>query len=200
MQKLLLSQDAVDKLEATSLQSVFYDSELTGFGLAVSQGGAKTWIVWRRSGKSRQRLTRISLGAMAEMTANEARETARRVLATSKATQATGRQERERTPTVGQFAQDFMERHVRPKLRPEAAKVYAYHFQRVIIPLIGSLKIDRVTSAHLARLRVGREGTANLTLGIVSSMYTFAARQWRVPQGFNPARGMSRSKRNARAA
>ena len=42
MQKLHLTRGAVDKLKATSMQSVFYDTQLNGFGLAIGPGGVKT--------------------------------------------------------------------------------------------------------------------------------------------------------------
>lgn len=189
MQKLHLTQAAVDKLKATSMRSVFYDSELTGFGLAIGPGGVKTWIVWHRTGKSRRRLARILLGTQPEMTADEAREIASRVLASSETAETGNR--KPLMPTVAQFAQEFMETHVRPKLHPATAKSYAFLLDRVINPRIGALGIDRVTRADLAHLHP-RAGTANVALRIISSMYGLAGRRWIVPRGFNPARGMWR--------
>jgi len=145
MQKLHLTRGAVDKLKATSMQSVFYDTQLNGSGLATGPGGVKTWIVWHRAGKGRRRLRRILLGTQAEMTADEAREIASRVLATSEAAEA-GNKERQ-MPTVAQLAQDFMEAHVRQRLHPATAKSYAVVLDRVINPRIGALRIDRVTKA-----------------------------------------------------
>ena len=187
MQTLLLTQNAVDRLAATPMQGVYYDTELNGFGLAISPDGVKTWIVWRRSGK-RRRLMRISLGTDAEMTADEAREIASRVLAA----ETISDDNRERKPTVAQFARTFMDSYVRPRLHPATVETYSRILDRVIIPHLGPLRIDRVTRADLARFQV-RAGSANLALRIISSMYGFAARDWYVPEGFNPARGMWRS-------
>jgi hypothetical protein len=59
---------------------VFWDAELSGFGLRLRAGGRRVWIAqYRVNGRSR----RATLGPVAKLTPIEARQAARRILATA---------------------------------------------------------------------------------------------------------------------
>jgi len=59
--------------------SIVWDTDLRGFGLRVLPSGTKTFVVFYRSEAGEKRL--VSIGRFGELTADEARQQARKVLA-----------------------------------------------------------------------------------------------------------------------
>jgi integrase len=80
---------------------------------------------------------------------------------------------------------------VRPKRKPKTIVLYEWYVRSLINPEIGSKKATAITRADIARLhrRLGTKMpvTANRVVGMISSLYSFAANVGVVPEGFNPA-------------
>src|SRR5690606_21316433 len=98
-----LTKRAVD---AAKTEGFLWDGELRGFGLRVTTGGHKSYVVqYRVAGRQRRRV----LGSAAELTVDEARKRARAVLADVAAGKDPAEQrdaERE-APTVKQLAEEY---------------------------------------------------------------------------------------------
>ena len=68
----------IDSLRAPDRGQVdYWDTGLPGFGIRVSQGGRKSWVVMYRVGRRKRRLT---LGSYPPMTLAEARKDAKAAL------------------------------------------------------------------------------------------------------------------------
>ena len=97
-------------------QITFYDATLPRFGLRVSSGGARTWVVFYRLGG---RMRRLSLGTYPLLKLADARAKAKAALAA--VTQgddpaAEKRAERE-APTFRELVTSYLEHHAKPKKR-----------------------------------------------------------------------------------
>ncbi len=79
MPKARLTKTVVDRAAHTGTgnQTIFYDDDVTGFGVRVSAGGAKSYIVeYRHGGRKR----RVTLGRHGPLTVDQARKLAKREL------------------------------------------------------------------------------------------------------------------------
>jgi integrase len=111
--------------------------------------------------------------------------------------------------TVRDLAERFLSEHVQPKKKKSTASNYEIVLNKHVLPKLANLRADKVTTADIAELhravaKQRKDGKqpyrhqANRTVAIVSSMYTFAARQHVVPAGFNPAQGVERYREEGR--
>jgi Arm DNA-binding domain len=64
-------------LSAGERDKIFFDDEVSGFGLRVREGGSRKWVVHYRQGGIQRRHT---IGAASVLTVEEARRKARKVL------------------------------------------------------------------------------------------------------------------------
>lgn len=196
MATIKISKSTVDAISPSGKTAIHYDRDLKGFGVRVTASGHKTWIVEYRPGGGGRRVSsrRMSLGSTEALTADQARKAARDVLAKARlgADPAKERQVTRGLPTVKEFSKDFMEEHVKAKLRASTAKSYQCHFDLHILPEIGSMKIDQVKRSDVSRLhrKVGKKkpGAANRMLATLSSMYGYAASEEILSEGCNPVR------------
>ncbi len=105
----VLTDEYVESLKTgRRAQRPIYDSQLTGFGVRVGRGGAKTFFVfWRSVGKNKhQTIGRFDKG----MLVDEARAIALRQLTDVKANAERSAAER-RSPTFGYLVAQYFERH-----------------------------------------------------------------------------------------
>lgn len=176
-----------------------YDSNLKGFGVRITPSGYKAWIVEYRPGGGRGVSTkRMTIGSTSVLTPDEARRKAREVLASVLlgGDPVSEQSEARKIPTVAQFSETFLSDHVEEKLKASTAATYRDHFNRFIVPEIGSIRVDQLTRKQILVLhsKVGRKtpGTANRMLATLSSMLGFATVKELVPDGFNPTRKIER--------
>jgi hypothetical protein len=79
--RLRLGKRNIDGLVATGKRVIYWDDELAGFGLRVERSGSKTFLVRYRPGGGRNAPKRfLTIGRFGKLTAEEARNEARRVL------------------------------------------------------------------------------------------------------------------------
>ena len=110
MPKAKLTKTVVDSAGHTGAanQTIYKDTELAGFGLRVSRGGVKSYIVEYRMGGRKRRVT---LGRHGPLTVDEARKLAKRELyavAFGEDPAERKRQERE-GDTLGDVAERYLE-------------------------------------------------------------------------------------------
>jgi hypothetical protein len=97
--------------------------------------------------------------------------------------------------TVAALVEEFIGEHAEAKCKPSTASNYADLLRRIVVPGIGTRKIDGVTRANIAQLHLALRSTpyrANRMLAVVGAMYAFGAGKHVVPESFNPARGVAR--------
>ena len=81
-QYLTLSKRIIDRLSVDDKDAVFWDRDLPGFGIRVYPSGAKVYVVQTRVfGRSK----RVTVGRHGELSADQARREAARIIARIKA-------------------------------------------------------------------------------------------------------------------
>lgn len=186
-----------------SRERIHWDRGLPGFGLRVLRSGSASWIVQYRTPSGHTR--RASLGSHKVLTPDEARKQARQLLAAAATGRDPSRERREARAagTVSQFAELYLERHVRAKLRPSTIRSTERALQQLILPVFGPCKLAMVTRADVARWHArfaqGRPIWGNRVLLMLHHMYETALRWGYLPESaINPATRIERHREKAR--
>jgi integrase len=194
-----LSKRTVDGLRPSVKSFIAFDAMLKGFGVRVQPSGAKSWVVEYRPGGGGRSIgkRRLKLGDTFELTPAEARKMARTVLSRVRlgSDPALDRSTARRQMTVAALAEEFIKDHARAKRKLSTARDYAQVLRKMVVPAIGSRKVDTVTRSTIGRIHLNLKETpyhANKLLAVVGSMYSFAASRHIVPEGFNPVSGVQR--------
>jgi hypothetical protein len=156
------------------------DSILPGFYLVFQPSGHKAYAVrYRHAGRTRK----LTLGTTAVLPLALARDRAREALQTV----AAGRDpaiEKEQAQaghgsSVSHVATLFLERHVRPNLRPRSVQGVEHALTRYVLPAIGGRRIQDVTRRDIIALLdaivdAGKGVTANRTHATLSTFFRWA--------------------------
>jgi integrase len=197
MSIIRLTKRTISSLAPAVQPYVAYDEDLPGFGLRVMPSGKKTWIVEYRPGPGGRKvyIRRMKIELANRITPDEARTRAKEILARVRLGEdpAGARKAARQIPTVAEFVEQFLKEATSPPhLKPATKRLYTDNLHRLVVPAIGSLKLDAVTSADVARLyrRIAstRPTTANNVLVTLSSLYRYAGEIGVVAKGVNPAR------------
>jgi hypothetical protein len=169
-----LTKRSIDSLRTPAAGQTFtWDSELRGFGVRITSGGIKTYVVQYRNEEGRTR--RTPLGRCNVLTAEEARTAAKIKLGAVAAGEdpAQERKERRGAPTVGEICDWYLTEAETGRLlgrrnRPiKASTLYMdrSRIDRHIKPLIGArqvAKLCRPTSQQDEHRRLGdRDAVVN---------------------------------------
>lgn len=192
---LKISRSTVAGLPAVSKSTVFYDTELKGFGIKLLPSGARSWIVEYRPGISGRGTAkrRVVLGQPPLVTPEKARQLAKDILAEARvgADPASKRADERAGVTVAELADAFMLEHVEPRRKRGTASDYRSILDRLVKPALGSMKAGKVSRAEVAKLHLSLRKTpyiANRMLAVLGAAYSFAEKRGLVPDGFNPVR------------
>ena len=140
----VISQRTIKDLKAPQTGNrIIYDSQLGGFGVRITAGGAISFILtyWVNG---RQR--RFTIGRHPELTATAARAEAvqlREVIRRGGDPLAE-KQQRYASPTVADLAHDYLERHAKIHKRVAVADDDAGMLRNIILPKLGKLKVAGV--------------------------------------------------------
>ena len=199
-----ITKRTVDALQPNDSEFTAWDDRVSGFGVRVRPTGAKSYVVVYRAGAGRGApVRRYTIAAVEKITPERARARARVILgAVAHGHDPANQKTDERgTPTVAELADRFMADHVRPKRKAGTAEFYRDILDRIVKPAVGTTKADKLNRLQVGRLHSSLSDTpfqANRMLAVVGSMYTFAGRAGTVPEGTNPARGISKFKESRR--
>ncbi len=191
-------------VEALSVEkdTVFWDSEIPGFGIRVYASGVKVYIVQSRAdGKS----VRVTVGRHGVITADQARRRAVQIINRIKAGEepvpmplsaklAGG-------PTVADLAARYMEEHVAVRCKPGTVGLARKTIDKYILPAFGKLPLAAVERDHVAALHGRMYGVpyaANRAVAILSRMFNRAEAWGMVPEGSNPCGSIVRYRERKR--
>jgi integrase len=192
-----LSKRTISSLAPAAQPYIAYDEDLPGFGLRIMPSGTKTWIVEYRPGPGGRKVyvRRMKIEIASRITPDEARTRAKEILARVRLGEdpAGAKKAARQIPTVAEFAEQFLKEATSPPhLKPMTKRLYTDNLRRLVVPAIGSLKLDAVKSADVARLYRRIAGatptTANNVLVTLSSLYRYAGEIGVIAKGVNPAR------------
>jgi integrase len=192
-----LTKRTISSLVPAAQPYIAYDEDLSGFGLRIMPSGKKTWIVEYRPGPGGRKVytRRLKIEHASKITPDEARTRAKEILARVRLGEdpAGAKRAARQIPTVAEFVEQFLKEATSPPhLKPTTKRLYTDNLRRLVVPAIGSLKLDAVTSADVARLyrrlAGARPTTANNVLVTLSSLYRYASETGAIVKGVNPAR------------
>ena len=181
-----LSKRIVDRLSVDGKDAVFWDRDLPGFGVRVYPSNAKVYVVQTRAfGRSK----RVTLGRHGEVSADQARKEAIRIIARIKAGESATPAEPSAAPTVGDLAERYEREYVAMHCKPATVAHYALMLRKHIVPALGELLVAEVERKHIMAFQYGLRDmptVANRGVDILVKMFGLAdAWGWR-PSGKNP--------------
>ena len=195
-----ITKRSVDAIKVGGTDTVYWDGELTGFGLRVRRSGRKSYVVQTRiAGK----LCWFTIGPHGPLNPDQARARALEILACAKKgidpRDANARREAE--PSMADLGRRFLEEYVPVHCKPSTREEYRRSVRLFVDPVIGELRVPEVQRKDIAALHHGlrdKPYQANRTLGVLSKMFSLAeVWGWR-PDGSNPCRHVKRYKEHKR--
>ena len=186
-----LSNRMVGKLEVEK-DTVFWDRELTGFGVRVYPTGSKVYIAQARGPEGPKR---VAVGRQGVIHAEEARKRAALIISRIKAGEAPVPEPLIPAggPSVAEFAARYLTEYVSVRCKPRTVKLARSVVHRHIAPALGKMPLAAVERAQVAELHQKLYETpaiANAVVGALSSMYKLAEGWGLVPEGVNPCRSL----------
>lgn len=188
-----LSNRAVGKLTVEK-DTVFWDRDLTGFGVRVYPTGSKVYIAQARGPEGPKR---VAVGRHGVIHADQARKRAALVIARIKAGDEAVPKPMKPVggPTVAELAKRYLAEYVSVRCKPRTVKTVRSVICRHIVPALGKMPLAAVERAHVAEMHQRLSATpavANQAVRALSAMYKLAESWELVPDGLsNPCRAVS---------
>ncbi|WP_165937757.1 tyrosine-type recombinase/integrase [Methylobacterium segetis] len=184
----------VDALGEEEAGRIHRDDDLHGFAVRRNADGSRTYLVEYRAGRGRSYPTRrISLGRHGALTPEDARRSAKQILArvASGEDPAAERAHHRREPTVRDALITALEQHWRPKRRASTAKVFEEMINRTLIPQFGATRLSDLTRSEIRRWHAQqcrRPRAANHELAVLRKALSLAVSDELISD--NPGRGI----------
>ena len=195
VQQKTLSNRTVAALKVAR-DTVFWDRDLTGFGVRVYPTGGKVYIAQARGPDGPKRMT---VGRHDVLHADQARQRAALIIARIKAgeepvplplaARANG------GPTVADLAARYLEEHVEVRLKPNTQRQVRGVLHRHILPALGKMPLVAIERAQVVDLQqklCDRPFTANRAVKVLSHMYRLGEGWGMVPEGCDPCRSVEK--------
>ncbi|MYA95552.1 MAG: tyrosine-type recombinase/integrase [Nitrospinae bacterium] len=193
LQYRTLSNRMVGKLEVEK-ETVFWDRELTGFGVRVYPTGTKIYVAQARGPKGPRR---VAVGRYGVVHAEQARQRAARIITRIKAgDEATFKPKNTASgPTVADLAGRYLKEYAAVRCKPKTQETARAAVHKHILPALGKLSLTAVQRVQVAEMHQRLSGTpsaANIALRTLSLMYRLAGEWGLVPEGMNPCRSIAK--------
>jgi integrase len=181
---------------------IYYDGEITGFGLRVTANAAKSFVLnFRFNGQER----RYTIGPFPEFSVQMARDRAyelRQAISSGQdpftlreTKQREAAEAEARLRTLRDLSSEYLERHAYVHKRPKSIREDKAMLDGVILPRLGRIRVAHITRRDIAGLHADLKATpyrANRVLALLRKMFSFALsdneQEWGVGQ--NPAAGV----------
>ena len=190
---LTLSNRPVEKLTVEK-DTVFWDRELTGFGVRVYPSGGKVYVAQARGPDGPKRVT---VGRHGVLGAEQGRQRAALVIARVKAGEPPAPEplaaKHGAGPTVGELAERFLQEYAAVRYKPGTLAWTRTVVRRYIVPEFGKLALAAVERTQVRELHHRLSHTpsiANMVVRTLSLMYRLAEDWGLVPEGCNPCRSV----------
>jgi integrase len=190
-----ITKQTVDGLKPGEKEYFAWDKMVTGFAVRVRPAsarypsGTKTFIYNYRNATGRPR--RMKLGRMGMITPKQARDLARdyaHSVAKGIDPQAIVQAKRQAI-SVNEFEEVYFERYANDRKRPRSIQSDRALFRLHIVPRLGKLTIEEITSRNIQDLHHAMKGTpgaANRTVALLSKMFNLAEKWGFRPEHSNP--------------
>ena len=191
-----ITKRAIEALEPGEKIAFTWDRDVRGFGVRVSPGGTKAFIVQYRDGTKTVRKT---LGTYPTMAVDKARKAASDVLAANRLGETLPIMRGGGKP-FGEVLDLFIA-NAEAKKAPRTAADYKARIDRYIRPKFGSKRIGQISRLAIERWHEGMATTpsqANHLLTIVVAVFSYAAKNNLIKHTDHPALGISKYRENKR--
>ncbi|MYG67601.1 MAG: tyrosine-type recombinase/integrase [Gammaproteobacteria bacterium] len=211
LEKTKISGRTVSALEVEK-DTVFWDSELSGFGVRVYPTGSKYYVVQTRAGGKPGK--RVTVGRHGVITADEARRRAALIISRIKAGEKpvaepldsvdpmdSRKAVTEDCPTIAELASEWLEKHVEPRCKPKTREMYRLLVEKHLVPAFGKMPALSVDRAMVAEFHHGMRKTpvmANQAVNALSRIWRLAEDDGQLPEGMNPCRLIVKYKKRKR--
>ncbi len=197
-----ISRRTVEALKVGK-DTVFWDSELSGFGVRVYPSGSKYYVVQTRAGGRAAK--RVTVGRHGVVTAEEARRRAALIIARIKAGEEPVPEPMSARlaggPTVAELARAYLEEHVAVRCKPKTVEMYGQAVRKHILPALGRMPALAVGHVHVSELHHKLRDTpfmANRVVDVLSRIYNAAGDRGLIPEAANPCRLVVKYRERAR--
>ena len=193
LKRTTISRRMVDRLSVDK-DTVYWDRELSGFGVRVYASGRKVYVVQTRAqGQSR----RVTVGRHGVITAEQARQRAALIIARIKSGEAAvaAPTPAPNGPTVAEVAERYLTEHVEVRCKASTARRVRRDLDKYILPEFGERPVDAVEREEVWALRNRRHhvpSAANQVVNTLSAMFTMGETWGVVPEGINPCVSVAR--------
>ena len=194
-----ISKRAVDALAVERGDAVFWDSDLTGFGVRVYATGRKVYVVQVRGPTGRMK--RATVGVHGKVAPDVARKDAATVIDRIRRGEEPFPPAPEPEATVADLAKRYMTAHVEVNCRPKTVETFRRAVDRYIVPELGHLALSAVERSHVSDLHFrmrDKPSQANQTVGVLAKMFRLAEAWGMTPLRRNPCRSVRLYKKNRR--
>jgi len=182
--------------EAAQPETMTFDSDVTGFGLRVTRGGSRSFIIQFRTRTGRQR--KLTLGHFPDLTVDQARDQARIELGrvAQGMDPSAERAELRQSWSVRDLADHYCNEYATSRnLKPRTVKDARHLLDRFAIPRIGSRKVSEVEPSSIRRLhgeaqRAAGPYQANRLLATLRRMFALAVEGGQ--RATNPSKGITK--------
>ena len=191
-----ISRRTVEALPVGEREVVFWDHELSGFGVRVYPSGTKVYLVQTRSGgKSR----RVTIGRHGVLSAEQARRKAAQVIASIKSGGELDRPQSwpDAGPTIAEVADRYLKEHVAVRCKPSTARACRYTLDRYLLPVFGARPLGTIGREEVAALQYRLHKTpimSNRVIDMLSRLFNTAEAWGIAPEGGNPCRFVQKYK------
>ena len=177
---------------AVERDTVFWDRELTGFGVRVYPTGGTVFVVQARGPDgpdNPHKGRRITVGRHPVLSAEQARQRAALIIARVKAGEEPAPlplpAKYHGGPTVADLARRYLEEHVAVRCKPKTQRTARSVVNRHIVPALGRLPLAAVERSHVTALHESMCETpamANMVVETLTYMYKLAKGWDMVPE------------------
>ena len=195
-----ISRRTVEALPVGEREVVFWDHELSGFGVRIYPSGTKVYLVQTRSGGNS---TRVTIGRHGVLSAEQARRKAAQFIASIKAGEEPARAASppDAGPTIAEVAERYMREHVAVRCKPATASACRYTLDKHLLPVFGARPLGSIGREEVAALQYRLHKTptmANRVIDMLSRLFNTADAWGLGPEGGNPCRFVQKYKERSR--
>ena len=194
-----LNKRVVDALAVEHGDRVFYDRDLTGFGVRVHATGRKVYVVHARAPGGA--LKRASIGRTVDTTVEDARRLAAEVIDRLKKGEEAFPEPPAPEPTVADLAERYVEAHLKVNCRPGTVETFGRIVRLYILPEFGDMPLSAVERSHVAALHDrmrDKPYQANQVRDVLAKMFRLAGAWGMTPPRRNPALSIRRYREHRR--
>lgn len=177
------TKKSLDAIKPTGKRQVFFDDDLPGLAIRVSEIGRISFYYSYRTGKGRTAVKKwVHIGAYPNWTPENARQKVKDLAAqvTMGVDPADEAKEVKVGLTVADVIKVFRAQHINAKLKPSTQRLYGGIISTHIVPRLGKIMVKNVAHKDVARLHHElREAPymANRTVAVLSKFFNWCEKK-----------------------